>query len=116
MLEVLDDDYVRSARAKGLSESLVVLRHSLRNAMVPVATLLGLQFGRLLGGAVVTESVFSWPGLGRLMSESIGNRDYSVVQASLLLLVLVFLVINLVTDVTCGVLDPRIRLSGVRTR
>ena len=116
MLEVLHDDYVRTARSKGLSESFVVTRHALRNAMVPVATLLGLQFGRLLGGAVIIESVFSWPGLGRLMRDSIGNRDYAVVQASLLLLVLVFIIINLVTDVTYGVLDPRIRLTGGRAR
>jgi peptide/nickel transport system permease protein len=111
MLEVLNDDYVRTARAKGLGEQAVVWRHALRNAMVPVATILGLQFGRLLGGAVITESVFSWPGVGRLIRDSIGNRDYAVVQASLLMLVLVFVVINLLTDITYGVLDPRIRLS-----
>jgi peptide/nickel transport system permease protein len=111
MLEVLSDDYVRTARAKGVAESGVVWHHALRNALVPVTTILGLQFGRLLGGAVITESVFSWPGVGRLIRDSIGNRDYAVVQASLLLLVVVFVVINLVTDITYGVLDPRIRLS-----
>jgi peptide/nickel transport system permease protein len=111
MLEVLNDDYVRTARAKGVGESGVIWRHALRNALVPVATILGLQFGRLLGGAVITESVFSWPGVGRLIRDSIGNRDYAVVQASLLMLVVVFVVINLLTDVTYGVLDPRIRLS-----
>jgi peptide/nickel transport system permease protein len=111
MLEVLNDDYVRTARAKGVAEQGVVWHHALRNAMVPVATILGLQFGRLLGGAVITESVFSWPGVGRLIRDSIGNRDYAVVQASLLMLVVVFVVINLMTDITYGILDPRIRLS-----
>ena len=116
MLEVLGDDYVRTARAKGVTEPGVIWRHALRNSLVPVITLLGLQFGRLLGGAVITESVFSWPGLGRLIRDSIGNRDYAVVQASLLLLVLAFILINLVTDVSYGVLDPRIRISGGRAR
>jgi peptide/nickel transport system permease protein len=116
MLEVLHDDYVRTARAKGVAETGVVLTHALRNALVPVVTLLGLQFGRLLGGAVVTESVFSWPGLGRLIRDSISNRDYAVVQATLLLLVVTFIVINLLTDVLYGILDPRIRLTGGRAR
>jgi peptide/nickel transport system permease protein len=116
MLEVLGDDYVRTARAKGLAQSSVVWRHALRNALVPVATVLGLQFGRLLGGAVITESVFSWPGLGRLIRDSIGNRDYAVVQACLLLLVLLFIVINLMTDIAYGALDPRIRLGAGRSR
>jgi peptide/nickel transport system permease protein len=116
MLEVLADDYVRTARAKGVAEQGVILRHALRNALVPVVTLLGLQFGRLLGGAVITESVFSWPGLGRLIRDAIGNRDYAVVQATLLLLVVTFIVINLLTDVLYGVLDPRIRLMGGRSR
>jgi peptide/nickel transport system permease protein len=116
MLEVLGDDYVRTARAKGVAEPGVVRRHALRNALVPVVTILGLQFGRLLGGAVITESVFSWPGLGRLIRDSIGNRDYAVVQACLLMLVVVFVVVNLLTDITYGFLDPRIRLSGGRSR
>jgi peptide/nickel transport system permease protein len=116
MLEVLADDYVRTARAKGVAEHGVVVAHALRNALVPVVTLLGLQFGRLLGGAVVTESVFSWPGLGRLIRDSIGNRDYAVVQATLLLLVVTFILINLLTDVLYGVLDPRIRLTQGRSR
>ena len=88
-----------------------MLRHALRNALVPVVTLLGLQFGRLLGGAVVTESVFSWPGLGRLIRDAISNRDYAVVQATLLLLVVTFIVINWLTDVLYGFLDPRIRYA-----
>jgi peptide/nickel transport system permease protein len=116
MLEVLGDDYVRTARAKGVAEQGVVLGHALRNALVPVVTLLGLQFGRLLGGAVVTESVFSWPGLGRLIRDAISNRDYAVVQATLLLLVVTFIVINLLTDVLYGFLDPRIRLARGRSR
>jgi peptide/nickel transport system permease protein len=116
MLEVLGDDYVRTARAKGVSQAGVLWRHALRNALVPVATILGLQFGRLLGGAVITESVFSWPGIGRLIRDSIGNRDYAVVEACLLLLVMLFVVINLMTDITYGILDPRIRLTGGRSR
>jgi peptide/nickel transport system permease protein len=116
MLEVLGDDYVRTARAKGVGEQAVISRHVLRNALVPVVTVLSLQFGRLLGGAVITESVFSWPGVGRLIRDSIGNRDYAVVQACLLLLVVVFVVINLLTDLTYGLLDPRIRLGGGRAR
>jgi peptide/nickel transport system permease protein len=116
MLEVLGDDYVRTARAKGVSNGGVVWRHAMRNALVPVATILGLQFGRLLGGAVITESVFSWPGVGRLIRDSIGNRDYAVVQACLLLLVMLFVVINLLTDITYGVLDPRIRLGARQSR
>ncbi|MFN8521803.1 MAG: ABC transporter permease [Chloroflexota bacterium] len=111
MLEVLHDDFVRTARAKGLRESLVIRRHVLRNALVPVATVLGIQFGRLLGGAIVVESVFAWPGVGRLILQGIGNRDYSIVQGTLLLLVMSFVVVNLVTDLAYGLLDPRIRLS-----
>jgi peptide/nickel transport system permease protein len=111
VLEVLHDDYVRTARAKGLHERLVIQRHVLTNALVPVATVLGIQFGRLLGGAIVVESVFAWPGVGRLILQSIGSRDYSTVQGVLLLLVLVFVIVNLLTDLTYGLLDPRIRLS-----
>ena len=111
VLEVLHDDYVRTARAKGLREALVIRRHVLRNALVPVATVLGIQFGRLLGGAIVVESVFAWPGVGRLVLQSIGSRDYTTVQGVLLLLVLAFIVVNLLTDVAYGLLDPRIRLS-----
>ena len=111
VLEVLHDDYVRTARAKGLREGLVIRRHVLRNALVPVATVLGIQFGRLLGGAIVVESVFAWPGVGRLVLQSIGSRDYTTVQGVLLLLVLAFIVVNLVTDLAYGLLDPRIRLS-----
>jgi peptide/nickel transport system permease protein len=116
LLEVLGDDYVRTARAKGVAPQGVIWGHALRNALVPVATVLGLQFGRLLGGAVITESVFSWPGVGRLIRDSIGNRDYAVVQACLLMLVMLCVVINLMTDVAYGLLDPRIRMGAGRSR
>jgi peptide/nickel transport system permease protein len=116
MLEVLGDDYVRTARAKGVTERGVMWHHALRNSLVPVITLLGLQFGRLLGGAVIVESVFSWPGLGRLIRDAIANRDYAVVQATLLLFVVVFLLINLLTDIIYGVVDPRIRLGKSTAR
>jgi ABC-type dipeptide/oligopeptide/nickel transport system permease component len=109
VLEVLGMDYVRTARAKGLSEILVVAKHTLRNAALPVVTITGLQFGTLLGGAVVTETVFAWPGIGRLAIQSIYNRDYPVVQASVFLSAAMFIVLNLVIDVIYGVLDPRVR-------
>ena len=109
MLEALGMDYVRTARAKGLSEILVVAKHTLRNAALPVVTITGLQFGTLLGGAVVTETVFAWPGIGRLAIQSIYNRDYPVVQASVFLSAAMFIVLNLVIDVIYGVLDPRVR-------
>lgn len=111
MLEVMHEDYIRTARAKGLREWLVIQRHVLRNALIPVATVLGIQFGRLLGGAIVVESVFAWPGVGRLILQGIGNRDYMIVQGALLLLVVTFILVNLVTDLAYGLFDPRIRLS-----
>jgi len=114
MLEVLHEDYVRTARAKGLQERVVVVRHALRSALVPVVTVVGLQFGRLLGGAVVVESVFAWPGVGRLIIQAVEQRDYTVVQAALLWLVAVFLLINLITDIAYAFLDPRIRLTEGR--
>lgn len=109
MLEVLKQDYVTTARAKGLKESTVNIKHSLRNAMIPIITILGLRFGILLGGAVLTESVFSWPGVGRLMVDSISARDYPVVQGAVLLLALCFVFINLLVDVIYAFLDPRIQ-------
>jgi peptide/nickel transport system permease protein len=112
MLEVMHEDHVRTARAKGLREWLVVQRHVLRNALVPVATVLGIQFGRLLGGAIIVESVFAWPGVGRLILQGIGNRDYMIVQGTLLLLVVTFVFVNLLTDLAYGFLDPRIRFSS----
>ena len=108
MLEILGEDYVRTARSKGLSSYVVVMRHALRNAMIPVITVIGLQLGWLLGGSVVVESVFSWPGLGRLMIESINVRDITVVQAGLLWFALSFMLINLAVDIAYTFLDPRI--------
>ena len=111
MLEVLDHDYVRTARAKGLRERAVLSRHVVRNALIPVITVLGIQMGQLLGGAVVTEAIFQWPGLGQLILQGINNRDYSVVQGTMLFLVSIFVVVNLLVDLTYGFLDPRIRYS-----
>ncbi|MBI3976590.1 MAG: ABC transporter permease [Chloroflexi bacterium] len=115
MLEVLNEDYVRTARAKGLRERVVVVRHALRSALVPVVTVVGLQFGRLLGGAVVVESVFAWPGMGRLIIQAVEQRDYTVVQAAVFWLVMIFVLVNLLTDITYAFLDPRIRLSRGRS-
>lgn len=111
LLETLGEDYIRTARAKGLSERLVIWRHALRNALLPVITLLGLQLGVLLGGAVITEVVFSWPGLGQLTIESIQRRDYPVVQACVLLISLTYVVVNTLTDLVYGWLDPRVRVT-----
>ena len=114
VLEMLYEDHVRTARAKGLSNTTVVTGHVLRNALVPVVTAICLEVGRLLGGALIVETIFSWPGLGTLMLSAVGNRDYTIVQACLLLLVAVFIVVNLIADVSYGFLDPRIRLAGGR--
>jgi ABC-type dipeptide/oligopeptide/nickel transport system permease component len=111
MLEVLTREYVRTARSKGLREQVVIVRHALKNAAIPVVTILGLQIGVLLGGAVITESVFAWPGLGKLAVDSIFQRDFPVIQAILTLAAAVFIVINLLVDLTYTVLDPRIRYS-----
>src|SRR5579859_1949282 len=111
LLEVFFDDYVRTARAKGLSNTAVVYGHALRNAMLPVITVLGVQFASLLGGAIIIESVFSWPGVGGLMLDGISNRDYGVVQAGLLLLVILFIIINLLVDLAYALVDPRIRFG-----
>jgi ABC-type dipeptide/oligopeptide/nickel transport system permease component len=108
MLEVLGMDYIRTAHAKGLSARAVVLRHAMKNAFIPVITVIGLEFGYLLAGAVVTETVFAYPGVGRLLVEAIGFRDYPVIQGTLLLLALQFAVVNLVVDVLYGFIDPRI--------
>jgi len=111
LLEVLNEDYIRTARAKGLSEAQVIRRHGLRNALLPVITLIGLQLGTLLGGAVITETVFSWPGVGQLTIEAIQRRDYPVVQACVLLISLSYVVVNVLTDIIYAVIDPRIRLG-----
>jgi len=108
MLDVLGQDYITTARSKGLVERVVVYKHALKNAMIPVVTVMGLQFGTLLGGAVLTETVFSWPGVGRLMVDSILARDYPVVQGAVLLLAVLFVTINLVVDIIYAFLDPRI--------
>lgn len=108
MLEVLDQDYVRTARAKGLQERLVTVRHVVRNALIPVITVLGLQAGDLLSGAIIVESVFAWPGIGRLTVQAIGWRDYALLQADVLYIVMAFMIINLLTDLTYGFIDPRI--------
>lgn len=109
MLEVLNQDYVRTASAKGIKRSSVTLKHALRNALIPVVTVAGLQFGSLMAGTVLTETVFSWPGIGRLLVDSILARDYPVVQASVLLIATTFIVVNLVVDLFYGVIDPRLR-------
>jgi len=109
MLEELGQDYVRTARAKGLSEGTVVYRHALRNAMIPVITVLGLQFGALLAGAIVTETIFSWPGIGRLTIQAIGNRDYYLVQGCILAIGLTYVAVNFLTDLLYSVANPRIR-------
>lgn len=109
MIDALAADYVRTARAKGLGARAVVVRHALKNAMIPVVTILGIQFGRLLGGAVVTEAVFAYSGIGRLSVLSILNRDYPVVQGTLMLVVCLFLFVNLAVDLTYGYLDPRVK-------
>lgn len=109
VLEVLRADFIRTARAKGLAEVVVVAKHTLKNAALPIITITGLQFGTLLGGAVVTETVFSWPGMGRLAIQSIYNRDYPVVQAAVFIAAVLFIIINLTLDALYGVLDPRTR-------
>ncbi len=109
LLEVLREDYMRTARAKGLSPARVVVVHGLRNALIPVITVVGLQTGALLGGAVLTETIFSWPGIGKWLIDSIARRDYPVVQAGILISALVFIAANFVVDVLYGVADPRIR-------
>ena len=111
LLEVMNQDYVRTARSKGLKERQVVSRHALRNAMIPVVTVFGLQLGTFLGGAVVTESIFDYPGIGRMMLYAIQTRDYTIVQGTVLLVVVIFIIINLLVDITYGFLDPRIRYN-----
>jgi peptide/nickel transport system permease protein len=114
VLEVLREDYVMTARAKGLSEARVILKHVLRNAMLPVLTVVGLQFGALLAGSIITETIFSWPGLGTLMVKAIQTRDYPVVQGCVLIIALSYVLVNLLTDLLYGVIDPRIRHEGTR--
>ena len=111
MLEVLGQDYVRAARAKGATERVVILKHAFRNALLPVVTIVGLQIGTLMGGAILTETIFSWPGIGRWVFEAIQARDYPIVQGVTLFVAALFVLINFLVDVSYAVLDPRIRLS-----
>ncbi|HEY5365206.1 MAG TPA: glutathione ABC transporter permease GsiC [Casimicrobiaceae bacterium] len=108
-VDILNEDFIRTARSKGLDERRVILRHGLRNALIPVVTMMGLQFGFLLGGSIVVEKVFNWPGLGRLLVDAVDMRDYPVIQALVLLFSLEFIVINLVVDVLYGFINPTIR-------
>lgn len=111
VLEVMGEDFVRTARAKGVSEGAVLFKHSLRNALIPVVTVLGLQLGQMLGGAVLTETVFAWPGVGRLTVFAIFNRDYVLMQGLVLVLALVYLLVNLLVDLSYGLIDPRVTYS-----
>ncbi len=112
LIETMDEDYVRTARAKGLSENRVIQSHALRNAIIPVLTVIGLELGGLLGGAVITETVFAWPGIGKLTSDAIAARDYQVTQGVVLLLAAVFVVLNLCVDIIYAFVDPRIRYGS----
>ncbi|MCM3540480.1 ABC transporter permease [Priestia endophytica] len=111
MLEVMRSDFIRTARAKGLRMFWVVYRHSLKNAVIPILTVIGLQFGVLLGGAILTETIFSWPGIGRYIYEAIGYRDYPVIQSGILIIALLFVCINLIVDLLYTVIDPRIKYN-----
>ena len=109
MLEVMEQDYIKTARAKGVRGRSVVLKHALRNALLPVITIVGMQIGVLLGGAVITETIFAWPGVGRLMVQAINTRDIPLVQAGVFVLASGIVIINLITDMVYSILDPRIR-------
>jgi ABC-type dipeptide/oligopeptide/nickel transport system permease component len=111
MLEELSSDYVRTARAKGLSSGAVLFRHAFRNALIPIITILGLQFGTLLAGTIVTETIFSWPGIGRLTVQAISSRDYPLLQGCILVIAVSYVLVNLLTDLLYTVIDPRVRLS-----
>ena len=111
MLDVLQEDYVRTAQAKGLGRGLVLFRHALKNAALPVITIIGLQMGTLLAGAVLTETIFAWPGIGRWVYDGILGRDYPIVQGGTLVIALIFIVVNFTVDIMYAVLDPRIRLD-----
>jgi peptide/nickel transport system permease protein len=112
LLEVYNQDYIRTANAKGLNQRQVTMRHALKNALIPVITVAGIQVGRLLGGAVIIEQIFALPGLGRYVYDAISNRDYPVLQGTVLVFTLVFILVNLLVDVLYGFVDPRIKLSG----
>jgi peptide/nickel transport system permease protein len=109
MIEELQEEYVKTARAKGLPESKVLLKHALKNSLIPVVTVIGLQFGTLLAGAIITETIFSWPGIGRLTIQAINSRDYPLVQGCILMIASTYVAVNLLTDLVYGFLDPRIK-------
>jgi peptide/nickel transport system permease protein len=111
LMEVLDEDYIRTARAKGLFERTVILKHGLRNALIPVITILGLQVGVLLSGAIITESIFDWPGLGTLLLQGIHTRNYTLVQGCILFIAAIYVLVNLVADIAYAWADPRVRLE-----
>lgn len=112
MLEVLNQDYIRTARAKGIKESVVVMKHALKNAMIPVVTIIGTQISELLSGAVLTESIFAWPGIGRLAVEALINRDFPMIRGTVIVMALTFLVANLLVDISYSFFDPRVRYEG----
>jgi peptide/nickel transport system permease protein len=112
MLEVLNQQYISTARSKGIAEWLVILRHAFRNALIPTVTFLGIQFGSLLGGTVIIEQVFSWPGVGRMIIDAINQRDYPVVQGGVIMLALLMVIVNFVVDISYSLIDPRIKVGG----
>ena len=108
----MGEDYLKVARAKGLSERVVILRHALRNAMIPAITIIGLQTGALLSGAIITETIFAWPGVGRLLIDSINTRDFPLVQGTVMVIALTYVIVNLFTDILYALFDPRVRFTG----
>jgi ABC-type dipeptide/oligopeptide/nickel transport system permease component len=109
IIEELQEEYIKTARAKGLSEFKVLFKHALKNGLIPVVTVLGLQFGTLLAGAIITETIFSWPGIGRLTVQAINSRDYPLVQGCILMIACTYVLVNILTDLAYGFLDPRIK-------
>ena len=111
LLEVITNDYVRTARAKGMRESRVIFKHALMNALIPIITVLGLQFGVLLAGSIITESIFAWPGIGREIVTALQKRDYPMVQGCVLFISFTYVIVNLLTDIMYSIIDPRIRIG-----
>src|SRR5690625_1561641 len=109
MLEVMESDYIRTVRAKGSGQFLIIYKHALKNALIPVLTVIGLQTGVLLGGAILTETIFSWPGIGRYIFDAISYRDYPVIQSGILIVAFLFVIINLIVDILYSYIDPRIK-------
>jgi len=109
MLEIIRQDFIRTERAKGLPERMVIYKHALKNALIPIITVIGMEFGLLLGGAILTETVFAWPGLGRYTVDAVYARDYPAIQGSVLFIAFIFVVVNLITDVLYAYINPRIR-------